>query len=248
MTKAFFSALALLLVSPAIAAAQMPPAPFDAVQRAAIVEIVRNALKTDPTILRDAIAALQADDTRVQEAAARIAVATSRPALTQQPTDPQTGNPSGDVTMVEFYDVRCPYCRTMLPTMSQLLARDHGIRLVLKDLPILGPGSVLGARALLAAQRQGLYLQYQVAIMQGPPDVTETTLRTQAQSVGLDWARLQHDMADPAIQQRLDANLALAQALHIEGTPAIVLGDRVLPGAMQLADLQQAVAGARRGN
>jgi protein-disulfide isomerase len=150
--------------------------------------------------------------------------------------------------MVEFYDVRCPYCRTMLPTMSQLLARDHGIRLVLKDLPILGPGSVLGARALLAAQRQGLYLQYQVAIMQGPPDVTETTLRTQAQSVGLDWARLQHDMADPAIQQRLDANLALAQALHIEGTPAIVLGDRVLPGAMQLADLQQAVAGARRGN
>jgi protein-disulfide isomerase len=246
MTKAFLTALALLLGGTAIAAAQSQQSPFDAAQRAAIVAIMRDALKSDPTILRDAIASLQAEDTRVQEAAARIAVATSRPALTQQPTDPQTGNPAGDVTLVEFYDVRCPYCRTMLPTLSQLLAHDHGIRLVLKDLPILGPGSVLGARALLAAQRQGLYFQYQVAIMQGPPDVTEATLRSQAQSVGLDWPRLQHDMADPTIQQRLDANLALAQALHIEGTPAIVLGDRLLPGAMQLADLQQAVAQARR--
>jgi protein-disulfide isomerase len=248
MTKTFFTALALLLGGAGMAAAQSQAAPFDATQRAAIVDIVRNALKADPTILRDAIAALQADDTRVQEAAARIAVTTSRPALTQQPTDPQSGNPSGDVTMVEFYDVRCPYCRSMLPTMSQLLARDHGIRLVLKDLPILGPGSVLGARALLAAQRQGLYLQYQAAIMQGPPEVTEATLRTQAQAVGLDWTRLQHDMTDPTIQQRLDANLALAQALHIEGTPAIVLGERVFPGALPLADLQQAVAQARKGD
>jgi protein-disulfide isomerase len=244
MTKACFTALLLLLavpaMAPAIAAEPAAAAPFDAAQRAAIVGIVRDALKADPTILRDALAAMQADDTRLQEAAARVAVNSSHSALTEQPTDPQEGNPAGDVTLVEFYDVRCPYCRSMLPTMAQLLAQDRGIRLVLKDLPILGPGSVLGARALLAAQRQGGYTKLQAAI--------EASLRSQAQSVGLDWARLQHDMVDPSIQERLNANLALAQALHIEGTPAIIIGEKMIPGAVQLAELQQAVAQVRRGN
>jgi protein-disulfide isomerase len=252
MTKACFTALLLLLavpaMAPAIAAEPAAAAPFDAAQRAAIVGIVRDALKADPTILRDALAAMQADDTRLQEAAARVAVNSSHSALTEQPTDPQEGNPAGDVTLVEFYDVRCPYCRSMLPTMAQLLAQDRGIRLVLKDLPILGPGSVLGARALLAAQRQGGYTKLQAAIMQGPADVNEASLRSQAQSVGLDWARLQHDMVDPSIQERLNANLALAQALHIEGTPAIIIGEKMIPGAVQLAELQQAVAQVRRGN
>jgi len=248
MRTAVITTLILLLAGSAVPAAQGQSAPFDPAQRAAIVAIMRDALKSDPSMLRDALAALQADDTRVQEAAARVAVAGSRTALTQQPTDPQTGNPTGDVTLVEFYDVRCPYCRGMLPVMSQLLAQDHGVRLVFKDLPILGPGSVLGARALLAAQRQGGYLKYQAAIMQGPPEVTETTLRTQAQAVGLDWSQLQHDMADPTIQQRIDTNLTLAQELHIEGTPAIIIGDRMIPGAMQLAELQQAVAQARKAN
>jgi protein-disulfide isomerase len=156
------------------------------------------------------------------------------------------GNPDGDVTVVEFYDLRCPYCRRMLPVLADLLRQDHGIRLVYKDIPILGEASVVGAHAVLAAQRQGGYLRLHDAIMAGAPNITESSLREAAARAGLDWGRLQRDMADPAIDARIDANLALARDLGIDGTPVYVIGTRMLPGAVDLTDLQSAVAAVRR--
>ena len=125
---------------------------FTAAQRAEIVQILRDALKQDPSILREAVDALQADDGKNQ----RAALAAAKDSLVD-PADPVNGNPNGDVTIVEFFDTRCPYCRKLEPSMAELLAHDHGVRLVYKDLPILGPASVLGSKALLAAQRQGGY-------------------------------------------------------------------------------------------
>jgi protein-disulfide isomerase len=235
-------ALASLLAS---ARADDPPSSFTASQRAEIVAVVRQALKTDPTILRDAVTALQTDDAAVKEAAARAAIDRSGPALTGTPTDPMAGNPDGDVTVVEFYDLRCPYCRRMLPVLADLLRQDPNIRLVYKDIPILGPASVLGARAVLAAQRQGGYLRLHDAIMAGPPGITEDSLRQNAASAGLDWGRLRHDMDDAGIERRIDANLALARDLGIDGTPVYVVGGRMLPGAVDLAELQGAVAAMR---
>ncbi len=195
---------------------------------------------------RAEIGALRADDGRMQEAAARAAINASGPHLTNESGDPIAGNPAGDVTVVEFYDVRCPYCRHMIPVIDQLLASDKGIRMVFKDLPILGPGSVLGSRALLAAQRQDGYMKLQSAIMRGPSDVTEETLKSQALAVGLDWPRLRRDMDDPAIQTRIDLNLALAKAISVEGTPAMIIGGKLLPGAMDLAGMQAAIQQARK--
>jgi protein-disulfide isomerase len=238
-------ALLLALAVPARPATPDPAETFTPAQRAEIVRLLREALKRDPSILRDAIMALQADEGLRHDSAARAAITASRQALIGDPRDAVAGNPSGDVTVVEFYDVRCPYCRRMLPVTDQLLSHDHGVRLVLKDLPILGPPSVLGARALLAAERQGGYFKLHDVLMRSPEKPTEATLRTQVEGLGLDWARLQRDMADPVIQQKIDTNLALAHALGIDGTPAFVIGDKLLPGAMELADLQQAVAGAR---
>ena len=121
------------------------------------------------------------------------------------------------------------------------------MRLVYKDLPILGPASVLAAKALLAAQRQGGYEKLRTALMQAPPDTTMDRSRQLAEPLGLDWPRLARDMDDPAIQQRLDANLTLAQALGIEGTPALVIGDELVPGAVEVADLEKAVADGAHG-
>ncbi len=112
---------------------------------------MRDALKHDPSILRDAVTALQADDGARQAAESQAVLAAHRDALVT-PADPVAGNPHGDVTIVEFFDTRCPYCRRMEPVMEQFLAQDHGVKLVYKDLPILGPASVLGSKALLAAQ------------------------------------------------------------------------------------------------
>jgi protein-disulfide isomerase len=233
--------LAALLIVPLSARA----AGFTPQQRAEIVDILRDALKKDPSILREAITALQEDDQHQSETAARAAIAAAGPALTRAPGDPVAGNPEGHVTLVEFYDVRCPYCRRMLPTVAALLAQDHDVRLVYKDLPVLGPGSVIGARALLAAQKQGGYQKLHDALMAGSPDVTEDSVKASALRLGLDWERLHADMTAPDVLARIDANLALAQKLQIQGTPAYIVGQQILPGAVELADLQSAVKAAR---
>ncbi|HEX3404522.1 MAG TPA: DsbA family protein [Acetobacteraceae bacterium] len=219
-------------------------AEFTPAQRAEIVQILRDALKQDPSILRDAVTAMQADDGDRQQVASRAALAAAKDTLIDA-ADPVGGNPRGDVTIVEFFDTRCPYCRRLEPTMAELLARDHGVRLVYKDLPILGPASVLGSKALLAAQKQGGYEKLRDAIMAAPPDTTKAMIQETAQKLGLDWKRLEHDMDDPAIATRIKANLVLAHAIGIEGTPALVIGGEMIPGAVDTAELTKAVATAR---
>jgi len=230
----------LLLATPAAWAGSFTPE-----QRAEIVGILREALRSDPSILRDAVQALQVDEGARQDKAARAAIAKNHDALQADPADPVAGNPAGDVTVVEFYDTRCPYCRRMLPTIAALLKAEPSVRLVYKDLPMLGPSSQVEARALLAAQRQGGYLRLREALMQAIAPSTPESIRAEAERQGLDGARLLRDMDDPAIHARLEANADLARDLDVEGTPALVIGKKRILGAMELADLRAAVAQAR---
>ncbi len=244
----FLSATALLTAAFGLsgAGAQAAEARFTAQQRQDIVAIIRDAMKADPSILRDAVTALQQAENRKQQDAAGAMIAELTPALTQNPADPVAGNPHGSVTVVEFYDVRCPYCRRMVGVMDKLLRSDPDIRLVYKDLPVLGPASVVGARALLAAQKQGGYLRLHALLMAANPSMDDATIQAAAQKAGLDWTRLKHDMDAPDVKTRIDANLALGHQLDIQGTPAYIIGGRMLPGAVELAELQDAVAAARR--
>ena len=216
---------------------------FTAEQRKEIVQIVREALKTDPSILRDAVEALQSNESERQAVAARETIKANHDSLYSR-SDPAGGGAKPDVTIVEFLDPRCPYCRQLAPAMASLLRHDPGIRVIYKDMPILGPPSVLASRALLAADRQGRYEPLLAAVMTGSPDITEDTLRAQAERLGLDWPRLQRDMADPAIETRLDDNRRLAKVLGIEGTPAFVVGDRLVVGS-DLTEVQGAIAAIR---
>jgi protein-disulfide isomerase len=217
---------------------------FTAAQRAEIIATIRDALKQDPSILRDAVVALQADDGEREKSASRAAVTGARDVLVN-PADPVAGNPNGNVTIVEFFDVRCPYCRKLEPEMASLLAGDHDVRLVYKDLPILGPASVVGTKALLAAHKQNAYEKLRDVVMRMPPDMTRAGIETEAKKLGLDMTRLDHDMDDASVQQQIDTNLRLAQRLNIQGTPALIVGDDVLPGAVDAAELKRAVAEAR---
>lgn len=241
---AFFAMLALSLMLPRPGAARA--AEFTPAQRAEIVRIVREALKQDPSILRDAVVALQADEGERSQQASREAIAHARGELVT-PADPVAGDPQGDVTIVEFFDTRCPYCRKLEPVMDSFLAKDHRVRLVYKDLPILGPASVLGTKALLAAEKQGAYVKMREAVMKLPPDTTLPAIEASARALGLDWPRLARDMDDPAVQARIDANIKLAHDLGIQGTPALVIGSDLVPGALELPELQKAVADARHG-
>ena len=236
---------AILLSGALLAGPSALAASFTPEQRAEIVGILREALRTDPSILRDAVQALQADNSARQDQAARAAIARDRDALLADPADPVAGNPVGDVTVVEFYDTRCPYCRRMAPAMAALLRAEPGVRVVYKDLPVLGPASQLDARALLAAERQGGYTKLQDALMRNPTPSTPESIHAEAQREGLDGDRLLRDMDDPAIRARLEVNAKLARDLGVEGTPALVIGDALIPGAAELGDLRAAVAAAR---
>jgi protein-disulfide isomerase len=233
-----------VLLSPILPEARA--AEFTPAQRAEIVGIVRDALKQDPSILRDAVVALQADEGERTQAATRAAIAHHQAQLIT-PNDPVAGDPHGDVTIVEFFDTRCPYCRRLEPVMESFLAKDHKVRLVYKDLPILGPASVLGSKALLAAQKQDAYGKMRDAVMRLPSDTTLPQIESAARGLGLDWGRMSQDMQDPIVQARIDANIKLAHDLGIQGTPALIIGNDVVPGAVDLPDLQKAVADARRG-
>ena len=230
--------LLLLLLMTASALAFTPE------ERQEIVGIVRDTLRTDPGLLRDALRALETDDARQQAAATTNALAIIGPRLID-PQDPVAGNPLGDVTIVNFYDTRCPYCRQMVPVEAELLRQDPGLRMVSKDLPVLGATSQLEARALLAAQRQGGYFKLQATIMKQAAPSTRDTLRADADRLGLDGGRLLRDIDDPVIKARLAATIAMADQLNIQGTPALVVGDRLISGAQTLADLQSAVAAVR---
>ncbi len=239
--------LAAALILPAVSwGTPAPAAEFSPAQRAEIVAILRDALKQDPSILRDAVTALQADDGERTQAATRTAIAHAGDRLVT-PADPVAGDAHGDVTIVEFFDTRCPYCRKMEPAMDSFLAGDRKVRLVYKDLPILGPASVLGTKALLAAQRQDAYLAMREAVMKLPPATTLAQLEATARALKLDWPRMARDMDDPAIQARIDANVKLAHDLGIQGTPALVIGNDLIPGALDLPALQTIAADARKG-
>ena len=218
---------------------------FTAAQRAEIVGIVREALKRDPSILREALLAADQAEGQARESATRAAIAQHARALFQSPEDPVRGNPEGKITLVEFFDVRCGYCKQLQPALDQLLRRQRDVRLVLKDLPILGPNSMLASRALLAAQAQGKYAELYTALLGLRDEPTEPVLKREAERLGLDWARLRREMDDPAIARRLQTNRDLAEALRIQGTPAMLIGETLIPGAVDLATLERLVAEQR---
>src|SRR3546814_10830321 len=119
---------------------------------------------------------------------------------------PVTGNPDGDVSLVEFFDYNCPYCRRVAPVVADAEAADPQLRIVYKEFPILGPGSAFAAKAALAAHRQGLYFTFHKALMQAGGRADESSVLAVAEDVGLDVERLKSDMKDPEIQAAIDRN------------------------------------------
>jgi protein-disulfide isomerase len=218
---------------------------FTPAQRSEIVRILRDALVKDPSILRDAVEALQASEKGQEEASVRASLAANRDKLID-PADPVIGNPAGDVTIVEFFDVRCTYCKRLEAPMAELMKHDPNIRLVYKDLPVLGPASVLGAKALLAAQKQGRYEPMRDALMHTSIPITKDSLRAEAERLGLDWTKMSQDMDAADVDARIQKNLKLASVLGIQGTPAMVIGDTLIPGAIDLPELKRIVADARK--
>jgi protein-disulfide isomerase len=152
-------------------------------------------------------------------------------ALFRSPLSHVAGNPNGDVSVVEFFDYNCPFCRRALPTVVKLVNDDGKVRLVLKELPILSDDSVAAAKLALASNKQGKYFEMHQKLFTEPGKADKEKALRIAGELGLDTAKLEEDMKDPSIQKSLDEAKDLAQKLGLQGTPLYLIGDHVVPGA-----------------
>lgn len=169
-----------------------------------------------------------------------------RKALERAPNTPVLGNPKGDVTLVEFFDYNCPYCRTSLPDLQRLIAADDGLRLVLREWPVFGEGSVFATRASLAAMAQGRYLPFHVALLGIDGKAEEASVMKAARKAGLDPDRLRADMQAPAVDEHIELSMQLAEHMGLMGTPTFIAGNEGMFGKQSRKSLEGLVTRARK--
>lgn len=200
-------------------------------------EAIRSYLLDHPEVIQEAMG-------RLQERETGKLVAAVRPAIETPVGSAWAGNPRGDVTVVEYYDYNCGYCRASLPIIRQLIAAEPGVRIVYRELPVLAQSSLVAARASLLAAHQGRFAAFHDALYAAGP-VSDATIAAAWRAAGVDATRAAADQ--PTADAEIRANLAVQQRLGLAGTPSWVVGDRVLTGAQTLDQLRTAVAAARAG-
>ena len=239
--------LLVVLVSGTSVAGARAEAPVT-VDTQAVRAIVREYLLEHPEVIEQAIMALNAQRREEERAQARAAITAHRADLMAHAMSPVSGDPNGDVTLVEFFDYQCGYCKRAMPPVLELLASDPRLRIVWKEFPILGPVSRFAARASLAAEKQGRYLAFHEAVMGHADPLTEDRVLRLAGGAGLDVDRLRRDMADPALEAYVNETHRLARQLGITGTPAFVVGGTLVRGVADGPQLKALIAEARRGD
>ncbi|MGC0222242.1 DsbA family protein [Pseudooceanicola nitratireducens] len=238
-TPIFTLALTALLPLPAVA---------EALDESRVKELVLQAIRENPEIVMEAVAILEKRKAGEQAVVQAETLKTQRNLIENDPNAPVLGNPDGDVTVVEFFDYNCPYCRRVKPEVQALLDADPNVRLVYREWPILGDGSVFAARAALAARKQGKYDAFHWAMMANKGRAEEASVMRIAEQVGLDLEQLRADMQAPEVQQHIATSMQLSQALGFNGTPSFVIGEALLPGFVETAQLKELVEAARSAN
>jgi protein-disulfide isomerase len=230
---------ALSLITPSYADS------FTAGQKSDIENLVHQYLIEHPEILQEMATKLE-EKTKLAETTQRTQTLNTKKAdIFHNPGDAIVGNPKGDVTIVEFFDYNCGWCKKSVTEMQSLVGTDKKIRVVMKEFPIFGEGSEYAAKAALASVKQGKYWQFHQALFAAPSKVTPQVVDQIAQEQGLDLAKLKSDMKDPAILATMQKNQLLAQSLAINGTPGFVIDDQLSPGYLPLDGLQAMVATVR---
>lgn len=233
----FGMSAASLLVSLGYLGAPRPTADF--------ADQAKDYLLENPEVIVDAVRQMEMRQRATEENELTAVVVARSDEIFNDPASPVGGNPAGDVTLVEFFDYNCPYCRQAAPIMQKLQQADSGLRIVFKEFPILGPGSEFAARAALASQKQGKYIAFHEAMMAYKGSISESSTLELAAKVGLDVEQLKADMGDPAIETAIEANFALADALRISGTPSFVSGTEITRGLVDLDTMTRLIAAAR---
>src|SRR3954463_2019403 len=232
--------------APAIASAQS----FSEPQRGEIEKIVRDYLLSHPEVLEEVSAELSKRQSAAEAAKHEAAVSKNAQAIFNSPRGVTVGNKDGDVTFVEFFDYNCGYCKRAMTDMLELMKSDSKLKVVLKEFPVLGPGSVEAAQVAVAARMQDKsgkkYLDFHQKLLTGRGQADKARALAAAKEAGFDMARIDKDLQHPEVKATLEETMKLAEALGINGTPSYVVGETVVPGAVGVAALKQQIQAARQ--
>ena len=244
---AAFGVAMLALASPPQARA----AEFSAPQKSEIEKIVRDYIVAHPEILQKAMAELEKRQAAGDAEKHQAAVKSNAQAIFSSPRQVNLGNPQGDVTFVEFFDYNCGYCKRAMADMFALMKEDPKLKVVLKEFPVLGPGSVEAAQVAIAVNMQDKtgkkYQQFHEKLMGGRGQATKATALAVAKDIGMDMARIEKDFGGPEVKATLQESFKLAEQLGMNGTPSYVIGDSVIVGAVGLEALREKVNTSRCG-
>lgn len=219
--------------------------PAVAMSKNDVEKIVRNYLLENPEIIFEAIDRLKAKEGEQRLSSLRGAAKTHASKLFREADPIVMGNPKGDVTVVEFFDYRCQYCKKVRQALTDLMKQDGGVRVVFKEYPILSKESELAAQAAVASLPQGKYWDFHIALLDAE-ELSEESIFAIAKSVGLDVVRLRADMKDAKVGARIAETQKLGQAIGVDATPTFFIGDEPFAGALTLKEMKDAVAAARK--
>jgi protein-disulfide isomerase len=218
---------------------------FTPAQREEMKRLIHDYILANPDVIKEAIIALQAKEDVARDQQQQSAIVSRQQELIDPAEGTVIGNPKGNVTITEFFDYNCGYCKAMFPSLMEFVKEDGKVRVVMKEFPILAPSSKTAAMAALASVKQGKYTELHTALMSYKGKLTDKAIMDTAKDVGLDVDKLQADMKAPQIAKTLERNIDLATVLQINGTPAIIIGKSLLPGAIDKAKFKELVAAAR---
>jgi protein-disulfide isomerase len=239
-----------------IGAATLPAMPaaaqgFTPAQRAEIEAIIKDYLVKNPEVMHEVMQELEKRQTLAETEKAKSAISTHQEAIFNSPHQVTLGNPKGDVTMVEFFDYNCGYCKRAMSDMMELLKSDPNLRVVLKEFPVLGEGSVQAAQVAAALNLQDKtgkkYLDFHQRLLSGRGQADGTRALAAAKEAGADMARLEKDMNSPQVRAALEESFKLAETLGLNGTPSYIINNDVVIGAVGLSVLKEKIANARCG-
>jgi len=245
-----FAAACAVILTPA-AAPSSNADELSSSQRSEVERIVREYLIAHPEVLQQAMNELDKRQTAAQAEKHKAAIKQYSDALFSSPRQVVLGNPNGNVTFVEFFDYNCGYCKRAMDDMLTLLKDDPKLKVVLKEFPVLGPGSVEAAQVAVAVHMQDKtgkkYLEFHQKLLGGRGEANKARALAVAKDIGLDMARLDKDLASPEVKAALQESFKLAEALGLNGTPSYVIGDNVVVGAVGLEALKEKVNTSRCG-
>lgn len=217
---------------------------FTAEQKAQLEQLMEQYLLNNGEIILQSVDNFRTQEEAQMEAKAEVTIQENLKVLASADA-PDTGNPDGDITVIEFFDYNCGYCKRAVPDIQALIKEDKNVRFVFREMPILGPTSLTAAQWAVAAHKQDKYFEFHAAVMKHAGQKTESEMVKIAENLGLDVEQMKKDANSETVKKQIETDMELARMIGINGTPAFIIDGKLFPGYLGPDGLKSAIESAR---